>query len=218
MSMNHQTIASWNKPTLLAGGAVVIAMIAAWIWIATPEKPTRNIASEASVTSGRERNLSPTGRAEQDEPRNNAEAFNRELPVSHPIATQTTTSQTYPDQPPARKMIISGESELELQLAPGVREPTVLIAPDEEMTPAQSAALNATLEVFVSRLEAAAAAGRTDEEIARIWEEGMAEADSTYRNIFGSAAFDRQATEAAVRALGYPSRKEDPSGAGAAAP
>lgn len=98
-----------------------------------------------------------------------------------------------------------GETELEIVLAPGAREPLSMLPSSEELTPAQSNVLAATVDTFAERIEEAASSSMTDEALASVWEKEQDDADSVYRALLGNAAYNQKNSEAAAKALGYPS-------------
>jgi hypothetical protein len=94
------------------------------------------------------------------------------------------------------------KSDLEVELAPGVREPIVLAVPTEELTPEQESALASVASDFTDRV--GRAASLPDDALAETWGTEQADADALYRILFGDAAYNQKSIEAALDSLGLP--------------
>ncbi len=129
-----------------------------------------------------------------------------DYPVELPIRSLVIKSGGFPlsASTPLDLNANANEGDLELVLAPGVREPASLLALADGLTPAQVEALASTSETFLKSLGAAAASSIPGEALADVWNKAHADADSTYRNLFGDESLHERSTEAALNALGYP--------------
>ncbi len=101
--------------------------------------------------------------------------------------------------------------ELQIDLAPGVKEPIALVGSSADLAPAQARALAAIANEFVDRIEQAAGT-LSDEDFTATWAEEQANADAQYLAIFGAEAYNQKLAETAANAIaGKPVEGEAPA-------
>ena len=136
---------------------------------------------------------------------------------------KSTESENPIAEAPLRRLVIEAASpspsvagatptvELQIDLAPGVKEPIALVDSAADLAPAQAHVLAAIANEFVDRIEQAAGT-LTDEDFTATWGAEQANADAQYLAIFGAEAYNEKLAETAANAIAGKPVARDPQG------
>ncbi len=163
-----------------------------------------NHRATASAAVAREQPHSSTGAIKTGKP-------NRPRPTApiepeNPVAAaprRRLIIEAIPATPVPGQPLLSGSvpaSELQIDLAPGVKEPIALVDFTSDLPPAQARAVAAIADDFVDRIEKAAES-LPDEGFAETWDTEQANADAQYYAIFGVEAYNRKLADTAANAI-----------------